>query len=107
MLALYRAPNLSIRFVAQRAVLIVGQRQSAVQAVRRRENISSRGIQSIAQTDRVSQIRCIAGRTMCLQYNRTLSPDSYTPLELNEKLNVICASLLLRPTHLSRPNSRL
>ncbi|KAF8880676.1 acetylglutamate kinase ARG6 [Infundibulicybe gibba] len=37
---------------ARRAVVVAGQRQAAVQAVRRRDNISVRGIQSIAQTDR-------------------------------------------------------
>lgn len=56
MLALARATNSSARLVAKRAVVVAGQRQGAVKAVRSRDIISSRGIQSAAQTDRVSLI---------------------------------------------------
>ncbi|KAF7984153.1 hypothetical protein HWV62_16812 [Athelia sp. TMB] len=52
MLALARATNSSARLVAKRAVVIAGERQGAVKAVRSRDSISSRGIQSVAQTDR-------------------------------------------------------
>lgn len=44
------ASRLSVR-VARRAVIVGGQRQAAVSAVRRRD---IRGLQSVAQTDRVS-----------------------------------------------------
>lgn len=50
MLAAVTASKLSVR-VAQRAVVVAGRRQAAVQAVRRRE---VRGVQTVAQTDRVS-----------------------------------------------------
>lgn len=53
MLAVARTSRLSLT-VARRAVVVGGQRQAAIQAVRRRVNVSVRGIQSIAQTDRVS-----------------------------------------------------
>lgn len=52
MLALSRATHSSARLVAKRAVVVAGQRQGAVKAVRSRDIISSRGIQSAAQTDR-------------------------------------------------------
>lgn len=41
--------------VVRRAAVVGGQRQVALQAVRRRDNISSRSVSSIAQTDRVSR----------------------------------------------------
>jgi len=47
--------NRTARVAGKRTVLVAGQCQAAagtVQAVRRRENISSRGIQTVAQTDR-------------------------------------------------------
>lgn len=47
---LLRLTNQGVR----RAVLVAGQRRTAVQAVRRREPASTRGLQSVAQTDRVS-----------------------------------------------------
>ncbi|KII85432.1 hypothetical protein PLICRDRAFT_56680 [Plicaturopsis crispa FD-325 SS-3] len=50
MLAVTRVSNLTR--VANRAILVAGSRRAAVQAVRRRENVSVRGIQSVAQTDR-------------------------------------------------------
>lgn len=48
------ASRLPVRLIARRAVVVAGQRQAAIQAVRRRDNVSVRGIQSIAQTDRVT-----------------------------------------------------
>ncbi|KAG5640951.1 hypothetical protein DXG03_006540 [Asterophora parasitica] len=51
MLALATASRLSARAV-RRAVVVGGQRQAALSAVRRRDNASVRGIQSVAQTDR-------------------------------------------------------
>jgi N-acetyl-gamma-glutamyl-phosphate reductase/acetylglutamate kinase len=39
--------------VARRAIVVGGQRQVALKAVRCRDNISIRGLTSIAQTDRV------------------------------------------------------
>ncbi|KAF8066943.1 acetylglutamate kinase ARG6 [Lyophyllum atratum] len=51
MLAVAAASRLSVR-VARRAVVVGGQRQAAISAVRRRDNVSIRGIQSVAQTDR-------------------------------------------------------
>ncbi|KIJ63987.1 hypothetical protein HYDPIDRAFT_91128 [Hydnomerulius pinastri MD-312] len=48
-----RAATLSSRVAATRkAVVVAGQRQAAISAVRRRDNISVRSIQSVAQTDR-------------------------------------------------------
>jgi len=52
MLTLTRVPNLSARLVAKRAVFVAGQRQAGVQSVRRRENVSTRSVQTVAQTDR-------------------------------------------------------
>jgi len=52
MLAVRTATRFNARG-ATRAVVVAGQRQGAVQAVRRRDNTSVRGIQSVAQTDRV------------------------------------------------------
>jgi hypothetical protein len=52
MLAVGSVSRLFVR-VARRAVVVEGQRQAAIQAVRRRDNVSIRGIQSVAQTDRV------------------------------------------------------
>ncbi|GLB41236.1 putative acetylglutamate kinase [Lyophyllum shimeji] len=51
MLAVATASRLSVR-VARRAVVVGGQRQAAVSAVRRRDNVSIRSFQSVAQTDR-------------------------------------------------------
>ncbi|RDB30072.1 Protein ARG5,6, mitochondrial [Hypsizygus marmoreus] len=51
MLAVANASRLSVR-VANRAVIVGGQRQAGIQAVRRRDNVSVRGIKSVAQTDR-------------------------------------------------------
>ena len=39
--------------VPQRALVVAGQRQAAVRTVRRMQPVLQRGIQSIAQTDRV------------------------------------------------------
>lgn len=39
--------------VPKRALIVAGQRHAAVQAVKAKKPILSRGIQSIAQTDRV------------------------------------------------------
>ena len=52
MLAASRVSTLTSQ-VAKRAVRVAGQRQAALTAVRRRENVSVRSIQSVAQTDRV------------------------------------------------------
>ncbi|KIM86596.1 hypothetical protein PILCRDRAFT_96052 [Piloderma croceum F 1598] len=49
MLALTRVPA---HLVAKRAALVAGQRQAGVQSVRQRENVSTRGVQTVAQTDR-------------------------------------------------------
>lgn len=51
MLSLVRSTQLSARVVAKRAIVVAGQRQATVQTLRRKEQ---RGIQSGAQTDRVS-----------------------------------------------------
>lgn len=51
MLAVATASRLSVN-AARRAVVVGGQRQAALSAVRRRDNVSVRGIQSVAQTDR-------------------------------------------------------
>ncbi|EGN94334.1 hypothetical protein SERLA73DRAFT_114498 [Serpula lacrymans var. lacrymans S7.3] len=51
MLAATRASTSSLR-VASRAVVVAGQRQAAISAIRRRENVSVRSIQTVAQTDR-------------------------------------------------------
>jgi hypothetical protein len=103
MLALTRVPNLSARLVAKRAALVAGQRQAGVQSVRRRENVSTRGVQTVAQTDRVGQF-FLYNVAIRLPYNRTLSHDYCTLLELNGRLNVICASFRLPRTHLSLLN---
>ena len=55
MLAACRASTLTSQ-VAKRAVRVASQRQVALTAVRRRENVSARSIQSVAQTDRVRLI---------------------------------------------------
>ena len=52
MLAAARVSTLTSQ-VAKRVVRVAGQRQAALTAVRRRENVSTRSIQSVAQTDRV------------------------------------------------------
>jgi N-acetyl-gamma-glutamyl-phosphate reductase/acetylglutamate kinase len=52
MLAAARVSTLTSQ-VAKRVVRVAGQRQAALSAVRRRENVSTRSIQSVAQTDRV------------------------------------------------------
>ncbi|OJA08619.1 hypothetical protein AZE42_04837 [Rhizopogon vesiculosus] len=51
MLAASRVSTLTSQ-VAKRAIRVAGQRQAALTAVRRRENVSVRSIQSVAQTDR-------------------------------------------------------
>jgi N-acetyl-gamma-glutamyl-phosphate reductase/acetylglutamate kinase len=54
MLAAARVSTLTSQ-VAKRVVRVAGQRQAALSAVRRRENVSTRSIQSVAQTDRVGR----------------------------------------------------
>ena len=44
--------RLTVR-AARRAAIVGIQRQAAVQAIKKRDNVSIRGIQSVAQTDRV------------------------------------------------------
>ena len=74
MLAISR---LSVR-VARRAVTVGGQRQAALQAVRKRDNISTRGLSSIAQTDRVCRT-CFSHRKQRFA-NRFHSQDTITRL---------------------------
>jgi N-acetyl-gamma-glutamyl-phosphate reductase/acetylglutamate kinase len=55
-----RAATLPSRVtVARKAVVVAAQRQPALTAVRRRDNLSVRSIQSVAQTDRVSSLRSL------------------------------------------------
>lgn len=56
MLAVARAAKAAGLRTPQRALMVAGQRQ-AVHAVRRKQPVLQRGLQSIAQTDRVSPPR--------------------------------------------------
>lgn len=53
MLAAVRVAKGVVR-IPQRALVVAGQRQAAVSAVRRKQPTLSRELQSLAQTDRVS-----------------------------------------------------
>lgn len=61
MLAAARVAKGAVR-LHQRALVVAGQRQTAVNAVKRKQPMLHRGLQSLAQTDRV---RCCS--SFCLR----------------------------------------